>query len=370
MVTTLSIDTALVQKLSMNRIQSYITAIRYIKNLVAFKKDYKNVSINNEFYLGMDDSKVPIKIFNPTHQNNNTVYIIFPGASPLAENHEGMLTIGSILASLGYRTLIPRIPPLKDLELLDNNSKWFSHAYKQLTNRTDLKNKEIAIIGMSFGGAILIKSLAEGMCDERNAKSVMLYGAPYDSKTFINFLLTGEISINGSITKVKQHEWGIIVILHNFIDKINLGFDTALIEKTLKYKIAENEEMVSELINKLDPKQRDIIDNALNGIASTEIKKICNHITIDCKNMLDSISPNNYSNNIKEKVFIVHGANDTMVPYTESLLLGKSIPNNELFISYLFEHKEISSDSGIIFKAKEIIKMIHYFSNYFYYNEN
>ena len=354
----------------MNRFQSYITAIRYIKNLVAFKKDFKDISIENEFYLGVDGNKVPLKIFNPKHQSNNTVYIIFPGASPLAENHEGMITLGSILAFLGYRTIIPRIPPLKKLDLLDNNSEWFSHAYKEITSRTDLHNNEIAIIGMSFGGAILVKSLAEGMCDNKNAKSVMLYGAPYDNKTFVNFLLTGEISINGSVRKVKQHEWGIIVILHNFIDKINLGFDTTLMEKTLKYKMAENEEMVSELINQLDPEQKEIIDNAFDGISSKAIKKICNHISNDCKDLLNNLSPNNYSNDIKEKVFIVHGANDTMVPYTESLLLGNSIPNNELFISYLFEHKEISSDSGIVFKAKEILKMIHYFSKYFYYNEN
>ena len=354
----------------MNKFQSYITSIRYIKNLVAFKSEHKNVSVANQFYKDFNGCDVPLKVFSPKSKQKNTIFIIFPGASPKGENHEGMITLGSILASLGYKCLIPRIPPLKDLDLLDNNSDWFNHAYKELITRKDILNYKIAVIGMSFGGAILIKSLASGMCDLKKAKSALLYGAPYDNKTFINFLLTGEISINGKIQQVKQHEWGIIVILHNFLNKINLGYDTSLMEKILKNKIAENENFVLQNIKKLNPEQKEIIESAFNGVASESIKKICTQIKNECKDLINEISPKYFCRNVKEHTFIAHGANDTMVPYTESLLLSKNMSNNELFISYLYEHKEISSDKGIVFKIKEIFKMMHYFSKYFYYNEN
>jgi len=354
----------------MNRLQSYITSIKYIKNLISFKRQHPNVTAENQFYKGLNGSDVPMNVFSPKGKQKNIIFIIFPGASPKGENHEGMVTLGSILACIGYKCLIPRIPPLKDLDLLDNNSDWFSHAYKEITNRKDISDYKIAVIGMSFGGAILVKSLASGMCNGKKAKSALLYGAPYDNKTFINFLLTGEISIDGEIQKVKQHEWGIIVILHNFLNKINLGYDTSLMEKILKNKIAENESYVSENIKKLNPEQKEIIESAFNGIASKSIKKICTQIKNECNDLIDQISPKYFCKNVKEHTFIAHGANDTMVPYTESLLLSKNMTNNELFISYLYEHKEISSDKGIIFKIKEIFKMMNYFSKYFYYNEN
>ena len=73
---------------------------------------------------------------------------------------------------------------------------------------------------------------------------------------------------------------------------------------------------------------------------------------------------------IKNKVFIMHGSNDSMVPFTESIELHRSIEASSLFVSYMYEHKEISTDKGIIFKVKEFYKMFKFFKGYFKYNES
>ena len=70
------------------------------------------------------------------------------------------------------------------------------------------------------------------------------------------------------------------------------------------------------------------------------------------------------------KIFIMHGANDSMVPYTESIKLSQHLPNNQLLISHLYEHKEISTNSNIFTKIKEIIKLERFFAEFFKYNAN
>ena len=85
--------------------------------------------------------------------------------------------------------------------------------------------------------------------------------------------------------------------------------------------------------------------------------------------LLNYLSPKNWAEKIKSKVFIIHGANDSMVPFTESTRLSQTIPNNKILISFLYEHREISTDSGIFFKIKELIKMIFFFANYFRYSK-
>jgi hypothetical protein len=57
-----------------------------------------------------------------------------------------------------------------------------------------------------------------------------------------------------------------------------------------------------------------------------------------------------------------------MVPFTESVQLADNIINSSLLVSFLYEHREISSDRGIFFKIKEAIKMINFFAYYFRYN--
>ena len=86
--------------------------------------------------------------------------------------------------------------------------------------------------------------------------------------------------------------------------------------------------------------------------------------------LLEYLSPKNWSKDILIKTFIIHGANDSMVPFTESTLLSKHINNSELLISFLYEHRELSSDRGVLFKIKEVIKMINFFAFFFRYNEN
>jgi len=72
----------------------------------------------------------------------------------------------------------------------------------------------------------------------------------------------------------------------------------------------------------------------------------------------------------KTKVFIFHGANDSMVPFNESILLNENINNSELLLSFIYEHKEIAENQNFFLKSKELLKMIYFFKNFFYFNEN
>jgi len=87
------------------------------------------------------------------------------------------------------------------------------------------------------------------------------------------------------------------------------------------------------------------------------------------KNLLDYLSPKNWAENINVKTFIMHGANDSMVPFTESTMLSSKIKNSKTLISFLYEHREMSNDRGIFFKVKEILKMINFFALYFKFNK-
>ena len=58
-----------------------------------------------------------------------------------------------------------------------------------------------------------------------------------------------------------------------------------------------------------------------------------------------------------------------MVPFTESTFLANAIQNSKLLISFLYEHREISTDRGPLFKLKELLKMVNFFAGYFRFNK-
>ena len=84
--------------------------------------------------------------------------------------------------------------------------------------------------------------------------------------------------------------------------------------------------------------------------------------------LLSYLSPNNWISSIQSKVFIMHGANDSMVPFTESTFLHDNLLDSTLLISFLYEHREISTNRGILFKLKEFVKLINFNAQYIRYN--
>ena len=135
------------------------------------------------------------------------------------------------------------------------------------------------------------------------------------------------------------------------------------------FRLLDNNKKVNEILDELKKPDKELANKVLNGVVDKEIKDIMNEMLHMNKDLLEYLSPNKWAENINNKVFVIHGANDSMVPFTESVYLADLIPNSELLISFLYEHREISTDRGILFKVKELIKMINFFANYFRYNK-
>jgi len=185
----------------------------------------------------------------------------------------------------------------------------------------------------------------------------------------LNFLLEGKIYYKNKTYNITPHEWGMIVLFYNFIDTIDIDYDVKAIKNILKCRIEDKDDDVEKLLKQLPDKDQSLVNKILKGNINEEIKKFANEI-IDINNeLLNYLSPENWAHNINDKVFVFHGANDSMVPFTESNLLAKKLKNSELLISFVFEHREISTNRGLIFKIKELLKMINFFAHYFRFNK-
>lgn len=351
-----------------NLIKSYYKSTRYILNLVQFNEDkIDSIDYKDEHYLGLNSEKTPVRIFYSKNKKAQSV-IIFPGASPYAENHPGMIMLANALRNIGYNVFLPRIPNLKNLLIVKNNVEWFSHCYQELLKHPKTSNK-IMVVGMSYGGANLLKASFEKRFTDNPPKSILSYGTYYSIETALNFFLTGEISYQNKLHKITPHEWGTIVIFYNFFKTIETDFNKEKITLLLKCRIEDKDDKVEKIKKELNSDERDLVDKILNGNIDQKIKNMILQMIEKNKDLLNYLSPKNWAENINIKTFIMHGANDSMVPFTESTMLASKIKNSQILISFLYEHREMSNDRGIFFKIKEILKMINFFALYFKFNK-
>ena len=353
----------------MKFIKSYIRAIKYVKSLATFNEEsIPNIQYKDETYQGLDGSDTIVRIFYTNKKNPQSI-IIFPGASPYAENHPGMIMLGSALRDAGYDVYLPRIPSLKDLILEKENIDWFAHCYQEIASKRIKRKNDIMIVGLSYGGASLLRATLDPRMQSPKPKSILSYGTYYSISTALDFFMTGIIKYDNTTYQITPHEWGPIVLFYNFIDTIETTYDKIKLKQILKYRIKDQDEQVKKEMDKLEEsKEKQLLENILAGDLTEEMKEIVQMMIEKNNDLLSYLSPENWIQKIKDKVFIMHGANDSMVPFTESIYLDEHLDNSTLLISFLYEHREISTDRGIFFKIKEFIKLIRFNAQYIRYN--
>ena len=264
---------------------------------------------------------------------------------------------------------IPRMPLLKDLDISEDNVDWFVNAYSQITARDDTRGSIVSCMGVSYGGAILLKSSLQKPMLSSPPHSITTYGTIYDVHNSLDFLINGKIMIKGKEVTIKPHEWGLVVCFHNFLNSIDIGYDTSNIEKILKLRVQDKHDEVDAEKEKLSGRERSLVDDILSSTISPEVKRILDIIFTDKMDALDGISPKNWCDQIKSKVFVMHGANDNMVPYTQSVALADHIKDSELFISYLYEHNEIAPKRSIIYKLNELMRILFFIKRFIRHHE-
>ena len=316
------------------------------------------------FYPGLDNQETPLKIFQPKRQNGS-ILILYPGASIKGESHPKMITLARSLAINGVKVFIPRIPSLINLELSKDILLWTVHFYKWIYNNFCEYDNQINIAGVSFGGVIVLKSCLDPFLKKNKPKSVLVFGTSYDAKTTMKFMFDGRITYNNKVINIKPDPWSVIVMLHNYINKIEIGYKTNNIEKALKCYIDEKFEKFDQIVNKLDEPEKKLIKEALDLNVSNELKRVMDLIFNNCKNEIDYFSAKEWCDKIENNVFILHGKNDSLSPFTESVKLHKRLKNSNLLISELFEHRKITNKISFFLKLKELYNIIKFLSRYY-----
>ena len=226
------------------------------------------------------------------------------------------------------------------------------------------------MIGISFGGAITLKLFESNDVLNNQPKTIFTYGTYNNFESALEFLISGKIIINQKEKNITPHPWGLVVMFYNYLSSINTDLDVNKIKTVLEFQINDKEDKIKQHLNTLPIKEKQITEKILNCIIDDEILKYIKSIIVVNQDLFRYLSSQDWNNKIKTKVFIFHGANDNMIPYTESVDLSKNITNSKLFISYLYEHKEISENKNFFVKFVEIIKMIKFVFSYINYNED
>ena len=65
-----------------------------------------------------------------------------------------------------------------------------------------------------------------------------------------------------------------VAFFHNYLSRIEIGYDTSSVKKILKLSVQEKNEKVEEVLNEISGKEKELITQILAGRVNEEIMRI------------------------------------------------------------------------------------------------
>ena len=169
-----------------------------------------------------------------------------------------MVMLGRLLAQVGFTVYIPRIPPLKNLDISEINVQWFAHFYQWILEIEKVNPHQTIMVGISYGGGIMLKTLLNIKDRAPLPKTLLTYGTYSDAESTLKFLLTGEISIKEKTYQITPHEWGLTVLFHNYLKNLETEGNTSGLQRAIQLHIQDKREKCDRLVNTLPEFQKNI----------------------------------------------------------------------------------------------------------------
>jgi pimeloyl-ACP methyl ester carboxylesterase len=218
-------------------------------------------------------------------------------------------------------------------------------AFAWLASRSDLAPGGSAGIGAfsySVGPAVL--AALESDIRER-VRFIVAVGGYHDLFRAIRFFTTGHFEVDGKEGYLKPDEYGRLVFAYGAKAYLRAPRDRKLIEAIAERKRRDRAADVADLVAGLSREGKAVYDVAVNTDPA-RFPALLAGLPPAMLADLDALSLHNKDlGQLEARLLLIHGRNDTLIPYPESLALAQAVPEGKArvwLINRVLGHVDLS----------------------------
>jgi len=299
---------------------------------------------------------IPARLYLPLGVNHPPGIVITPGIHHLGITDPRFVNLSRALAASGFAVLAPVLSALADYHVDASSIPTIGESAHWLEQRLD--RGPVTVIALSFSGGLALLA-AQDPQFAPHIRALVVFGGYDDLARVSRFLATGEAELpDGRLIPMKAHDYGSAVYVYAHLPQFFAPNDLSVAHEALRYWLWEQPGDARPWVTQLSPKGRDTMDALMARRIDLLRPQLLNAIRDDAQE-LAAISPQGTLKNLRVPVYIVHGAADNVIPYTESLWLEREVPKKMLrgfLITPVFGHVDPRGASGWY----EKLRLIHF----------
>jgi pimeloyl-ACP methyl ester carboxylesterase len=261
------------------------------------------------------------------------------------------------LSSRGFLVITPELQDLADYRVTTGTITTIGQCARYVRQSM---SKPAVIIGLSFAGGLALMAAARP--EWRNDIGMVVAVGAYDSlQRVLEFFAINQIETpSGKVFHLQAHEYGPLIAVYDYPQEFFSPGDIPAARTTLKYLLWEQVDKAKAGAERLSPQGRRLMDllfaHRMDVLAPEILRGIRKY-----QDEFAAVSPSGHLSGLRAPVYLLHGAGDNIIPWTESEWLQRDLPAGclrQILISPVLSHLDISSSPSLW----DELKLVHFIS--------
>jgi dienelactone hydrolase len=297
------------------------------------------------------------RIYRPRHGRPSAGLILAHGVHYMGIDEPRLIPFARQLARTGLVVMTPELAALADYRVENSSVDELRAAARDLSRRSFVRPGGVGLMGLSFAGGLSL--LAASDASMRGVVNrVVVIGGHNDLHRVSRFLATDELETPAGVRHMHAHDYGLIVYFYAHAEQFVDADQLPVFRDALRLMLHLDRATAERAAASLDAPSRALFDqidrNEKRALAPLVLRTLAN-----VRAEMAAVSPAGHLDAIRDiPVFILHGANDDVMPPTEPAANARELESHtevHLLITPAIKHVTFEAAAG----WRERLRILH-----------
>ncbi|MHB9100205.1 MAG: alpha/beta hydrolase family protein, partial [Sulfuricella sp.] len=264
-------------------------------------------------------------LYLPGENKPRAGLVLVPGAVPQSRNDPRIVAFAHTLARAGFAVLVPDMAGFRELAIHPRDAREVADAFAYLVSRPELApagRAGMAAFSYAVGPAVL--AALEPDIRER-VRFIVGVGGYHDLTRAVRFFTTGWFEHAGRWQAIAPDEYGQLVLVRSAKPYLASARDRILLETMVERRLKDRAAGLDDLAAQLGGEGRAVYALATNRDRD-RFPALFDALPADMKRDIAALSlAGKDLSRLKARLILVHGRNDNLIPYPETLALANVV---------------------------------------------
>lgn len=295
----------------------------------------------------------PAATIAPDKHCPRAAIVAVPGAVPLGKDDPRLASFAGTLARAGFAVLAPELRGFRALRIRPSDAREIADAFAYLSSRPELApGGRAGMFAFSYSVGPALFAALEGDIRER-VRYIAGVGGYHDLPRAMRFFTTGWFEHGGRWQHLTPDDSGRMVLAYSSLDYLEAGRggaapDREVFDRMVELRGRDPAADLAPLAAQLSEPAKAVYALGVNGDPA-RFPELFSRLPEAMRADLDRLNLSRHDlKPLRARLILLHGRNDNLIPYPESLALAAAVPEGQARV-FLFNrvlgHVELSFSS-------------------------